>query len=616
MNLFVVQLSPHGGADEEQLARAVGDLLAEIPFLPDAVCSSWRAPSGRCALATASHRPEQIGGIRYVVAERHRAAAFSGRPFVWTGEFEADGRAPLAPEFYLRPTADWIDRIDGRWAAVRYDDEQGELEVCSDPLGSYPVYVGGRGDLWFSNSPELIRRLAGSRGSRPSTLASFFASGASIDGVPRWDGVDRLPAGLQRFNAPFAVRRGPSTIDWRPLLNERFDVEIAARRLVAVVRAIADWPGRPAFVPLSGGRDSRVVLAAALAAGCELRARTMAIPGLPGYPETRDVVLARALCARAGLAHELIEPVPLLPPAEQPALLGVLSPGTISLELAAQAAFARPIPGVCEPIEIVQTGHGGEVARTYYGIVRDPTVETVTERLVSRTMPAVPRPLLSPAGKSIYRDAVHGWVERQLEAGVPASALVDLFYLDQRMPHWIAISQGVSEYVHDLANPFWSRRLIPQEMGLAPEQRRLELFHLQLIRALAPALLEIRFDVEAFPGAARRGRSLSAGRARTAAKLLREARRRVRGSPGPDLLPEVARLVQQAVEGGDANAAWQVLDRKRVHRLLTRSPRRLDRRSRSMIWRLATVLLVDDREERHERAPVGASRTQGALRQR
>ena len=610
MNLFLVQLSPQGGADKEQLSRVLGDLLVEIPFLSDAVCDSWRAPSGRCALATASHGPEQTGSTRYVVAERHRAATYSGRPFVWTGEFEADGRAPLAPEFYLRPAAAWIDGIDGRWSAVRYDDEQGELEVCSDPLGSYAIYVGGSGDLWFSNSPELVRRMAGSRGSRPSTLASFFASGASIDGVPRWDGVDRLPAGIQRFNAPIFARRGPSAIDWRPLLNERFDVEIAARRLVAVVRALADWPGRPAFVPLSGGRDSRVVLAAALAAGCELRVRTMAIPGLTGYPETRDVVLARTLCAREGLAHMLIEPVPLPPPTEQASLLSVMSPGTISLELAALGAFAWSIPGRCEPIEIVQTGHGGEVARTYYGIVRDPTVENVTARLVSRTMPTLPQPLLSLAGKSLYREAVHAWVERQREAGVPASMLLDLFYLDQRMPHWLGIDEGISEYVHDLTNPFWSRRLIPQEMGLAPEQRRMELFHLQLIRALAPALLETRFDVEAFPGTARRGQSLSAGRARTAAKLLREARRRVRGSPGPDLLPEVARLVRNAAEKSDTSAAWQVLDRKRVNRLLAKNPRKLDRRSRSMIWRLATVLLTDDRQDRHACTPAGASRAQ------
>ena len=73
--------------------------------------------------------------------------------------------------------------------------------------------------------------------------------------------------------------------------------------------------------------------------------------------------------------------------------------------------------------------------------------------------------------------------------------LLDLFYLDQRMPHWIAVSQGVSEYVHDLANPLWSRRLISQEVGFTPEQRRQELFHLQLLGRLAPAL-EIPFDVE------------------------------------------------------------------------------------------------------------------------
>ncbi len=190
--------------------------------------------------------------------------------------------------------------------------------MCSDLLGSYPIYGGGKGELFFSNSPELIRRLVGTGGSscsRVSVLAGFFAGGAAIDGAPRWEEVDRLPAGVQRFAAADGARRGPSTIDWLPLLDDRFDVEIASRRLVAVVRALSDWPGRPAHVSLSGGRDSRLVLAAAVAAGIDVSPRTMAIPGAPGYPETKDIVLARVLCEAAGVGLEIVEPVMSVPPA-------------------------------------------------------------------------------------------------------------------------------------------------------------------------------------------------------------------------------------------------------------------------------------------------------------
>ena len=49
-----------------------------------------------------------------------------------------------------------------------------------------------------------------------------------------------------------------------------FEPERAAELLTAATGALADWPGRPNVVQLSGGRDSRVVLAAALAAGADV----------------------------------------------------------------------------------------------------------------------------------------------------------------------------------------------------------------------------------------------------------------------------------------------------------------------------------------------------------
>ena len=143
------------------------------------------------------------------------------------------------------------------------------------------------------------------------------------------------------------------------------------------------------------------MLAAAVAAGIDVSPRTMAIPGAPGYPETKDIVLARVLCEAAGVGLEIVEPVMSVPPARSGALLGLLSPGAISLELAVQAAFARPLSAGEEPIEIVQTGHCGEVARAYYGVAEGEDAAALTDRLLSRGMPSVPRPLLSRDGKAL-----------------------------------------------------------------------------------------------------------------------------------------------------------------------------------------------------------------------
>src|SRR5438067_675793 len=49
------------------------------------------------------------------------------------------------------------------------------------------------------------------------------------------------------------------------LIGAGFDARRAAADLVETLRALNDWPGRPGVVSLSGGRDSRIVFAAACA---------------------------------------------------------------------------------------------------------------------------------------------------------------------------------------------------------------------------------------------------------------------------------------------------------------------------------------------------------------
>ena len=78
------------------------------------------------------------------------------------------------------------------------------------------------------------------------------------------------------------------------------DAEAAARRLTAATTALADWPGRPNVVPVTGGRDSRLVLAAALAAGLDFEGVT------GGAPDEPDVRIGQKLCAAAGVPHSLL----------------------------------------------------------------------------------------------------------------------------------------------------------------------------------------------------------------------------------------------------------------------------------------------------------------------
>ena len=185
-------------------------------------------------------------------------AMFSGRPISWSSG------NPLDARFWLDPKD-----LDGRYAGVRIAGD--EVTVFADALGAYPVYR--RGDGAVSNNAFALRE---SSSMRADVLASLLGGGWSLSGDPVWDGVER-------------IRPEPPGVDGE------FDADRAASILVETVRALADWPGRPSVVPVTAGRDSRLVLAAALAAGIDFETTT---GGEPGHP---DVEIGRELARVAGV---------------------------------------------------------------------------------------------------------------------------------------------------------------------------------------------------------------------------------------------------------------------------------------------------------------------------
>jgi hypothetical protein len=235
VNLFVLGHASHGTAGATEAETALKRLLEPLPFFPARPVESWRAPSGTLAAAWVTHASEQVGGVRYVHAEDGRLALFSGRPFRWSGERAADGRAPLDPAFYLPPAETWAGELDGRFAAARYDDADRTLEVVSDSTGAYPVYEATTGATrWISNNAELLRGLCGSTELDPEVLAPVLGGGWSLSGHPAWRGVRRLSYGCIRRIAPGGPARRldllpvPSIAD---MLGAGFDPERAAELL-------------------------------------------------------------------------------------------------------------------------------------------------------------------------------------------------------------------------------------------------------------------------------------------------------------------------------------------------------------------------------------------------
>ncbi|MEJ7787913.1 MAG: hypothetical protein WKF96_24190, partial [Solirubrobacteraceae bacterium] len=446
MNLFLV-------GDRGDAGRAA-DILEGLrsPFLEDGVLE--RVPGGACL----SQPPERVGGARYVAVSGERFALFAGRPIRWTGD-EADGRSVLDASAYLDGVG---DGMDGRFAVVRA--ESGVIEVVTDSLGAYPVF---RWQGWVSNSPEALRRLSGGSELSLDALAGVLGGGWSLSGDSLWAGIERVSWPGRRLRAP----------------GTGFSADRAARLLVEGVRALADWPGRPNVVLVTGGRDSRLVFAAALRAGIAMEART------GGTDEMPDVVIGRQLAAAAGVDHRMLDPHPhgdFLPHwRAMSRTLAQTTGGTATLADAAGFPLG-PNPAPPAVLPLWHTGQGGEIARGYYGTADH-------DGLVRRFLGTRPgrSGLLSGPGERRVRDAIEGWAE---ELDAPAADVADLFYLHQRMARWAAPTHAAVEPVRDSTSPLWSVRLLPDLLGLPASDRARERFHLDVLERLAPDLVDLPFE--------------------------------------------------------------------------------------------------------------------------
>lgn len=577
MNLFLFGWSAAGAVDAERAVRVLEDL--RDPFLSGRPVQRWTAPGGRAAAAWVAHAPERVGGVRYAAADERRLALFSGRPLLWRGE-RADGRAPLDP---LSPA--WrADALDGRFAALRYEDGDQRPTALTDPAGAYPLFrlEAGRA-AWLSNSPTALRALSGGSALDRDVLASLLGGGWSLSGDPVWPEVRR-------------VGWGRSAREPAALCGCGFDAERAAALLVEALRGLADWPGRPNVVPVTGGRDSRLVLAAALRAGIEFRAVT------GGAPDSPDVVIGRALAAAAGVEHALLAAHPHGDAHSRwrdAARVLVRTTGATAT-LADAAGF--PLGPLDGPLELWHTGQGGEIARGYYGAARGDPVALLYRRFTGARPGRAP--LLSDAGARRVREQLGDWVARQRDAGASGEDLPDLFYVHRRMATWAAPTHAAVEPVRDSTSPLWSVRLLGEMLGLPARRRAREELHLRVLEILAPELVDLPFEGGRTWPARRSALGRRAARASSLARRLRAelARRRPAaaastaatatasaGGPPADPLDQVVAEVRDAALAAPDHPAWEVLDRDRVGELLGRRAAQLDAMSRQYVWRLATV---------------------------
>ena len=360
-------------------------------------------------------------------------ADLTGRVVVkaWPGNISRDAHGGL------RITAGWPvaveDRLAGHYARVELD-QHGYGTVKQDPYGLHPLYIGQvRGITLVANRPHLvaveIERLTGKSAERDQRCAAWLAfCGRPIGDRTGYEDVRCIPFGaIVRIDPARGVKFSFTDAPWLlPVTDidasciDRIEAELIAN-LQAATRAMGHTPR----LQLTGGRDSRLVLALAVRAGL-LRDVEIVTHGKAGTP---DAIVAKELATSLGLRHTLLK----------------WGDGVVNLH--EQCAHVARVAGAVSPIDgsislskdgrMTLSGFHGETLRTHWPDIPDyQDLQSVVTGYLS-----------GPSGKTgiLHRDAYTAALTDGIQSLLePAEQMVrpedlfDAYSIQHRVRRWLS----------------------------------------------------------------------------------------------------------------------------------------------------------------------------------
>jgi hypothetical protein len=568
--------------------RALAADPAVMP-IPGPAAVAWRSPDGRAALLHWGSRPAgpdagedppataQARAVGHADTTALRATSHPGTPTshagtIWTGSpHPGSGRAPVyartsitrVDPVYVAEVADAVIVADRAtwvaWTASRLDAHD-PLHVAAllnpgFPLGAATPF-GGVSALSSATTLHLIN---GAVTRRPTPNGATPASPA----LSRADGV-----GSGRLEAD------PAPDSARGLMGRTGGAGAVAEALVVAVSDLLKT-GQPVELSLTGGKDSRLVAAALVAAGVPVVARTH------GFADHPDVMVAAEIARRLGIEHIVRTPAA---PGQQVDVLGRIRATVLVADgmLSAFENVGRPDPA---PSAVITAGgHGGELLRGGYaetagrsaaaGGVRAalaPARRAARSAEMLRRLTSKHLGLLRRAPAAGYVASLAPW-SVALARG-PLQALDD-FYLVNRAGRWSAAARQAYLLREHLVQPLFDDQVVLAARAVPLSYRINGSLSAAVLSELCPALIDVPLagkppaDAAPFDWRRQYGDAIAA--------LLRD----------------------YTLDQGAAGGLFDVVNRSAAERLLT--PPHADR---ATVWALATLACLLSGDYRHARAP-------------
>jgi hypothetical protein len=267
--------------------------------------------------------------------------------------------------------------------------------------------------------------------------------------------------------------------------------------LVTNFRALRSFSGR-VRLSLTGGKDSRLCLALAKAAGLEHRIGTVTT----GAVDSPEVQCAAAVAEAAGFSHKHAGPPVTI--AQVLAGNAPFNPDAVWRRLRQHAyrfeAIVCPWDGMTDPLRSTRVnvkGFGGELYRGPGGHAKrfkrehPTTVEAMANMFVDYHQPHDPLKVLRPDEVAFQAEWLKSWVHDEVKR-VRFDLAPEKFYVDYRLGHWngpLGQSTPWRINVNPLLLPTATRKILELPLEIRGSER----FHFEVMRRAAPELVAVPF---------------------------------------------------------------------------------------------------------------------------
>lgn len=528
----------HPESSPELLQRSMQSMVAPLLHFPWYQWTESRrtgAAIGLVRLGTLTGSPQCAVSEdnRYVLAfegelfNAHELQKELGVPAPRDGE--ASPHATIALHALRRRGAAALERFNGLFQLALWDAGRKELLVSGDRGGLRPIYLVQQGNkLAFAPEVKALLTLPWvSRAVDYAGVLGFLRHGFCLGQRTFFHAVKVLPPGA------FAVfRQGRLQVqrywkmDFQP--NPSHNEKEASQRFIETWRDVMHTQTEGEHrhgLPLSGGVDSRLILAAMAADKREVLTFTI------GNPGCKDAEIAKRVAETAGYAN-LFSPIVAGEAATSLERAVYLTDGMFNCF---HANVQRLLPGLAETASVVYDGitpldglYGPEDLFWRQFVLPTKPLRWLHSEVDNKNIHAftlAPRTrvnLLSPEAQAHLQpecDLIAESLKALGHDNGSATAAVDRFWLEEFKPRFAAFGPQLLRSIVDVRCPYFDNRMLDLVGTLTPLQRSsYKPLQRAAISALTPALARIPWE--------RTGLPLTAGFYRTQGRRAANALRR------------------------------------------------------------------------------------------